>query len=70
MYKRIIEYIKNKKIAILGFGREGKSSYNLIRKYLPEKEITILDQSKETLKDLNDNNLKLCCQLGFYHLFY
>lgn len=59
MYKRIIEYIKDKRIAILGFGREGKSTYNLIRKHLPEKEITILDQNKDAINELNDNNLKL-----------
>lgn len=59
MYKRIIEYIEKKSIAILGFGREGKSSYNLIRKYLSEKEITVLDQNIDAIKDLNDNKLKL-----------
>lgn len=62
MHKRIIEYVKDKKIAILGFGREGKSSYNLIRKYLPELKITILDQNKESLKDINDLNLELVCE--------
>lgn len=61
MYKEIIEYLKNKKIAILGFGREGKSSYNLIRKNLPLKEITILDQNQDALKNINDNNLNLVC---------
>lgn len=59
MYHRIIEYIKDKNIAILGFGREGKSSYNLIRKYLPQKNITILDQNSESIKDLKDNNISL-----------
>ena len=59
MYRKIIEYIENKNIAILGFGREGKSSYNLIRKYLPEKKITILDQNKDAIKELGDSNLEL-----------
>lgn len=59
MYQKIIEYLKDKNIAILGFGREGKSSYNLIRKYLPEKKITILDQNKDALKDINDVSLEL-----------
>lgn len=39
----IIEELKNKRIAILGFGREGKSTYHYIRKYLPDQEVTIAD---------------------------
>ena len=55
---QIIEYIKNKNILILGFGREGVSTYNYIRKHLPEKKITIAD--KNYIK-LDDNNVDLIC---------
>lgn len=48
---RIIEYIKNKKILILGFGREGKSTYNYIRKHLPEKELFIGDRNEPQIED-------------------
>ena len=34
MINELINYFKDKKIVILGFGREGISSYNLIRKHL------------------------------------
>ena len=37
MYKKIVEKLKDKKIAILGFGKEGKSTYSFIRKYLTHK---------------------------------
>src|SRR5574344_1823815 len=60
MYKKIIEKLNNRNIAILGFGREGKSSYNFIRKHLPNIKLTIIDKNdilsnNEYLKD--DNNL-------------
>ena len=35
MYNNIIERFKDKNIAILGFGKEGKSTYNFLRKHLP-----------------------------------
>ncbi len=60
MYKKIIENIKDKNICILGFGREGISTYNFIRKHLKEKFITIIDKkdiSSSILKD--DKNVKL-----------
>lgn len=51
MYKKIINKLKDKNIAILGFGREGKSTYNFIRKYLKEQKLTILDKNEITLSD-------------------
>ena len=47
----IIDYIKDKKVLILGFGREGKSTYNYIRKHLPEKELTVGDMNKPQIDD-------------------
>lgn len=42
---QIIEYIKDKKVLILGMGREGKSTFSYIRKHLPEKYLTIADKN-------------------------
>lgn len=53
MINDLIKYFQNKKIVILGFGREGKSTYNLIRKYLKEQELYIADY-KTNLEDEND----------------
>ena len=63
MINELIKYFENNKILILGFGLEGKSTYNLIRKYLPNKKIYISDK-KENLKnecDLikDDNNVEV-----------
>lgn len=60
----IIDYLKDKKIAILGFGREGRSTYNFIRKYLKDKEITIIDKNK----DINVNNKYVDYILGDNYL--
>ena len=49
----IIEYIKDKKVLILGFGREGKSTYSYIRKHLPDKKLTIGDKNKPDIEDEN-----------------
>lgn len=59
MYNEIINYIKNKNVAILGFGREGKSTYKFIRKHLKDKMLTVLDQNKNATSDINDDNLTL-----------
>lgn len=57
MYNRIIEKIKDKNICILGFGREGKSTYNFIRRHLSDKFITIIDKKdvSDSIKDSNVN---------------
>jgi UDP-N-acetylmuramoylalanine--D-glutamate ligase len=42
---------ENKKIIIWGFGLEGKASYDLIRRLLPEQQIAIADSRKGRGKD-------------------
>lgn len=45
MISNIVSFLENKKILILGFGREGKSTYNFINKYLPNANVTIADKN-------------------------
>lgn len=59
MYMKIIDKLKNKNIAILGYGKEGKSTYKFLRKYIDTK-LTIIDrnenlyeQNEELKKDIN-----------------
>lgn len=51
MQEKIINFFKDKNIAILGFGREGKSTYNFIRKHLPDMPLTIIDKNALELND-------------------
>ena len=41
MFKDLLNYLENKKIMILGFGVEGKSTYSFIRKYFPDISLVI-----------------------------
>lgn len=50
MIDEIISFLKDKRIVILGFGLEGKSTYNFIRKYLSEKELDIR-YNKENIEE-------------------
>ena len=63
MINNLIEYFRNKKILILGFGREGISTYKLIRKYLNDQIIYIADQKENFEKDneiLRDDKNLIC----------
>lgn len=58
MIDKIINILKNKNIVILGFGKEGRSTYKFIRKYL-DQHITIADIKDISHDELliGDNNL-------------
>lgn len=43
--KNLTEHIIDQKILILGFGREGQSTYQYIRKLYPDKELSIADRN-------------------------
>ena len=40
-----LSYLKDKAVLILGFGREGQSTYKFLREYFPEKELGIADRA-------------------------
>lgn len=53
MCNKLIDFYKDKKVLIMGFGREGISTYNYIRKYLPAKQLGIADMKEIALEDEN-----------------
>ena len=57
----IFKRLRGKRILILGFGREGKSSLAFIKKYLPHAIVGIADKNESAFKDLdlNQSNPKL-----------
>jgi UDP-N-acetylmuramoylalanine--D-glutamate ligase len=68
----IIERLKDKNILLLGFGKEGQSSYAFIRKYFPNIFITIADKNPENILPVleRDSNIRLIsgeCYLDAIH---
>ena len=60
MIKDLLNYLENKRILILGFGREGRTTYSFLRKYFEEKQlfiadkdITLLDNNPDLMDDMN-----------------
>ena len=58
MFSELIDFLDSKTVLILGFGREGRSTYDIIRRNLPKKQIGIGD-----IRDisLNDEFVTLHC---------
>ena len=53
MYQGLIDYLNGRSVLILGFGREGRSTYEFIRKHFPQKPIGIADQCSLSIEDEN-----------------
>ena len=67
MIESLINYLKDKNVAILGFGREGKSTYKFIRKHL-NTCLTIFDQNKALIDDdliKDDSNTKFIYEYNY-----
>ena len=64
--QEMIKELENKRIVILGFGREGKSTYEFLRKHLGDIVIDVIDENidilsednKEYYEDMNLNVIK------------
>ena len=62
MLPKTIEYLKDRSVLLVGFGREGQSTLSYIRKYLPEKELTVADKYSLTV---DDRFVKTVCGDGY-----
>lgn len=52
----IFRRLRGKRILILGFGREGKSSLAFLRKYMPHAIVGVADRNESAFKDLTINH--------------
>lgn len=55
MFDQLIDFLDKHSVLILGFGREGKSTYNIIRRHLPDKKIGIADIKEIDIEDESVN---------------
>lgn len=62
MYQQLVEYLRDKKVLLLGFSREGRSTYNFMRRYLPTQHIDIADMKEVSI---DDENVTLHCGDGY-----
>lgn len=53
MMQEILDKFRNKKIVILGFGREGKSTYEFLRKHIEGIKLDIIDENIDISGDEN-----------------
>ena len=51
--ERLIRFLEDKNILVLGYGREGKTTCQWIQKHLPGKEITVADLRPQQLEGEN-----------------
>ncbi len=52
--RNLEDFFKNKKILILGFGKEGESTFRFLRKLMPELHLGIADRRSSTIDDFKN----------------
>jgi UDP-N-acetylmuramoyl-L-alanine---L-glutamate ligase len=69
MINKIIDELKNKKILILGMGKEGISTYKFLSKYILKDNITLADSNIiEIIKEQKIDNINIINNLDFIEL--
>ena len=65
MIEKILNRLKDKKILIAGFGREGQSSLSFLKEYLPDAYIGVADKNEAALSEID---VKYHCHFGESYL--
>lgn len=63
MLKELLNFLEDKNIVILGFGKQGKSTYKFLRKYFPEKRIDIMDENFKLLETNPELSEDIFCEV-------
>lgn len=69
--KLIAEFRDSRNIGILGFGREGRSTYQLLRTLLPQQKLIIADKNPQALFNiLNEDNIHCVSGDHYINIFF
>ena len=65
--KQLLERIENKKVIILGFGKEGVSTYRFIRRHFPKMKLVVADGNENLKVDefADDKHVKFIIGKGY-----
>jgi UDP-N-acetylmuramoyl-L-alanine---L-glutamate ligase len=58
MNKLLSHLLSNRKLLLLGFGREGRSTFRYIRKHFPDVTINIADRNPDLLREAPEKNME------------
>ena len=69
MFDSILNRLQGKRVLVLGFGREGKSTLRFLQKYLPDDEIGVADKNAAAFAEfqnlqLDERSLSLSNQVN------
>lgn len=64
---KLSKALQNQRIAIMGMGREGKSTYKLLRELLPKEKLILFDKNAQTLQlyRQEENNVCYCLEQDY-----
>lgn len=57
MFELILQRLRGKRILILGFGREGRSSLRFLERHLPEATLAVADRNESALEEVKSQGL-------------
>ncbi|MBW6491849.1 MAG: UDP-N-acetylmuramoyl-L-alanine--D-glutamate ligase [Lentimicrobium sp.] len=64
----LANFFRNKKVMILGYGKEGKSSFRLLRSYFPDMPLAVADEKKDLqieYPELTQDGITLFCGMDY-----
>lgn len=63
MLNKLLDFLENKEIIILGFGKQGESTYKFLRRHFPEKRIDIMDENFKLLEKHSELEEDIDCEV-------
>jgi len=67
MLAQLLDFLGEKRIGLLGFGREGRSSYAFLRRHFPDRSLLIADKAPV---ELDDPHVILLCGENYFDALY